>query len=281
MNYRINDLENFVETARCPTMAVAAKRLEITQPSLSESIKRLESDLKVILFYRSRSGIQLTPNGKIFLDSAKLAISNLLHIESLSENNSLFHGRSIIIGCHSTVASYVLPTALSSLAKKIPDYRIQLKHGTSRDIQALVQEGKVDLGIIINPNPVPDLILKKLGTDKVYVWNSSKKKETNKLICNPEIFQTQSILKKWKGHPTEIIETDNFELTIRLVEKGIGYGIIPERAVNLTRSDLLKCDHLPTYDDNIGIIYRPEFGKNIFEKETINAISRALNIGKD
>lgn len=276
MKYRINDLENFVETAKCPTMAMAAKRLEITQPSLSESIKRLESDLKAILFYRSRSGIQLTPNGKILLDSAKTALSSLIHIESLNENHSLFKGRSITIGCHATVASYTLPIALDNIAKKIPDYRIQLKHGTSRDIQVLVQGGKVDVGIVINPNPVPDLILKKLGNDKIHVW-SSNKSTPNKLICNTEILQTQSILKKWKNHPTEIIETDSFELTIRLVEKGIGFGIIPERAVSISGADLIKCKNLPNYDDIIGIIYRPEFGKNPFEKEMIKAIVKVFD----
>lgn len=278
MKYRISDLENFVETAKCATMAMASKRLEITQPSLSESIKRLESDLSVILFYRSRSGIQLTPNGKILLESAKAALSSLLYVESLNENHSSFKGRSITIGCHTTVASYTLPMALETISKKIPDYRIQLKHGTSRDIQSLVQEGKVDIGIVINPNPVPDLILKKLGSDKVHVWNSPGKKIPNKLICNTEIFQTQSILKKWKNHPGEIIETDSFELTIKLVEKGIGYGIIPERAVNMTGTDLVKCKHLPSYDDVIGLIYRPEFGKNPFEKETVKAIVQVFDI---
>jgi hypothetical protein len=64
----------------------------------------------------------------------------------------------------------------------------------------------------------------------------------------------------------------NSALTIRLVEKGIGYGIIPERAVNLSGAKLIKSKHLPTYEDVIGIIYRPEFGKNLFEKEVINSI---------
>lgn len=61
MKYRMTDLRNFVEASSCPTIMQAAQKLEISQPALSESIKRLESDLGYLLFYRSRTGIKLTP----------------------------------------------------------------------------------------------------------------------------------------------------------------------------------------------------------------------------
>jgi DNA-binding transcriptional LysR family regulator len=272
MNYRINDLENFIETANCRTMAMAARKLDITQPSLSESIKRLEQDLRTVLFYRSRSGIQLTMSGRTVLENAKKAISSLSLVDSISKTSTVFNGRTVIIGCHSVVASFTLPTALQKLAKTAPDYRVQIKHGSSREIQSLVQDGRVDIGIVINPNPVPDIVIKKLGIDRVSVWSSPNTKTFNKLICNTENFQTQNILKKWKNYPTEIIDTDSYDLSIRLVEKGIGYGIIPERAVKLLGAHIKKCEQFPSYEDTIGLIFRPEFGKNVFEKEIISSI---------
>jgi DNA-binding transcriptional LysR family regulator len=64
MKYRIRDIENFVTKAYCVTIVQAAKLLGIGQPSLSESLKRLEQDHGALLFYRSRTGIQLTPEGR-------------------------------------------------------------------------------------------------------------------------------------------------------------------------------------------------------------------------
>ena len=78
MNFRMNDLENFIATAHCRTLSESATRLEITQPALSESIKRLESDLSEILFFRSRAGIALTPSGRNVLELAQSAVSRLM-----------------------------------------------------------------------------------------------------------------------------------------------------------------------------------------------------------
>ncbi|MGZ3770618.1 MAG: LysR family transcriptional regulator [Bdellovibrio sp.] len=143
--------------------------------SLSESIKRLEADLKIKLFYRSRNGITLTPNGRM-----------------------------VTIGCHPVVASYSLPAALQALSTKAPDYKIHLKHGSSRNIQTLIQMGQIDIGVVVNPTAVPDLIIRKLAYDEVCVWSSERKSE--KLICHMDLFQTQYVLRKWKNHPTEIID---------------------------------------------------------------------------
>ncbi|MGZ3805763.1 MAG: LysR family transcriptional regulator substrate-binding protein [Pseudobdellovibrionaceae bacterium] len=87
----------------------------------------------------------------------------------------LFKGRIITIGCHPVVASYSLPKAFQTLGQKSPDYKIYLKHGTSRNIQTLIQMGQVDIGIVINPTFAPDLVIKRLAYDEVCVWSGGKK----------------------------------------------------------------------------------------------------------
>lgn len=272
MNFRISDLKNFIETAGCNTMSEAARKLEITQPALSESIKRLEEDLGGLLFYRSRSGISLTPTGQSVLDRARNAVSALFEVESINDNQALFKGRRITIGCHPVVASYTLPNALKQLEKKAPDYRVDLKHDLSRNIQSGIQKGLIDVGLVINPSPAPDLVIRKIATDDVCVWSAKGLKNSERLICNLDLFQTQSILRKWKKPPTEIINTESLELIVRLVDNQIGYGIIPERAVRLLGADLKKHTDLPTYRDEICLVYRPEFGKNDFEKLVLQSL---------
>lgn len=272
MKYRMKDLENFAATSNCTTMGEASRKLGISQPALSESVQRLESDLGATVFYRSRSGIQLTPKGRLFLAKVKELISSVQNLETDPSEDQIFKRQSISVGCHLTVASYTLPKALSMLAKTAPDYRIDLRHDLSRNIQMEVQRGRLDLGIVINPVRVPDLVITKLSFDTVAVWSKAGAFSSDTLICNSDLFQSQSILKKWKNRPQRTLETEGLELICRLTAQGIGYGIIPTRAVDLSGEKLVQVRTLPTYKDEIALVYRPEFGKTPAEKALVEAV---------
>ena len=271
MNFRMNDLENFIEVAACKTMSEAAKKLGISQPALSESIKRLESDLGEVLLYRARSGITLTPAGNAICSTAKNAISLLLGIEAIQKSGPNFGSRTITIGCHPTVASYFLPGALKRLEKVAPDYKIILKHDLSRNIQSEIQQGLIDIGIVVNPSPSPDLVIREIGKDEVAVWGA-KNARRDKVFCSLDLVQTQSILRKWKGQPVTKINTNSLELIVRLVEAGLGLGIVPTCTVNLLGAHIQKLDSTPVYQDSIHIVYRPEFGKSQIEHEVVRAL---------
>jgi DNA-binding transcriptional LysR family regulator len=276
MKYRFNDILNFLATYPCKTINQAANKLEISQPALSESLKRLEKDLGLILFYRSRSGIELTSSGKVFLvkaQSLKEAYNNL----DISENQkNHFDGRSITIGCHTTIAQYSIPSALSYLKAKAPDYKIELKHDISRTIQEGVQKGQIDVALVANPVEVPDLVIKQVGTDTIKVWSSDKTTKFDTIICDLELFQTHSILKHWENKPHKLLSVQNFGLICRIVAKGVGYGVITERAVILSGLNLYPQKKLPVHNDSICMIYRPEFGKNAAERLVIDALKQSV-----
>lgn len=276
MKYRLNDIRNFVEMASCETIIQCATKLEISQPALSESLKRLEQDLGCTLFYRSRSGIQLTTSGKVILDKAQTALRAFLDLDILSSEENVFAGRTIVIGCHSTVAQYSIPKTFSYLKSSAPDYKIELRHDLSRNIQSDIQRGVIDLGIVINPVRVPDLIIRPVANDVVGVWTNKNSKNLDTVICNPNLFQTQSILKKWKDKPQKIISTESLELICRLVAEDIGFGIIPQRAVDLLPTQLRQLEKLPIYKDEIALVYRPEFGRVASERLTIEALEKSF-----
>ena len=276
MKYRLNDISNFLATYPCKTINQAANKLEISQPALSESLKRLEQDLGQILFYRSRSGIELTPSGQVFLKKAQTLMEayNGLDISDASVKN--FGSRVITIGCHTTVAQYSMPSALSFLKANAPDYKIELVNDLSRKIQEGVQKGQIDIALVSNPVEVPDIVIIKVGHDIVKLWSADKSKKYDTIICDLELFQAHSILKHWKEKPNKVITVQNFGLISRIVNAGIGYGIIPERAVRLSGMKLLAHDNLPVHNDSICIIHRPEFGKNTPERLVIEALKQSV-----
>jgi DNA-binding transcriptional LysR family regulator len=276
MKYRMRDLENFALTVDCATMGEAARKLRISQPALSESIQRLEEDLGSSVFYRSRAGIQLTPIGRVFLKKVSRLLSSVQNLEIEANEQSVFGGQSISVGCHLTVASYTLPKALLKLKESAPDFRIELKHDFSRNIQMEIQKGRLDLGIVVNPVRVPDIVVSRLGFDLVSVWSKAGQFSTDTLIYNPNLLQSQSLLKKWSNRPRKTIETDGLELICRLTAKGLGYGIIPTQAVELSNEPLVAVKSLPTFRDEIALVYRPEFGKTLAERALITAIKSAF-----
>lgn len=209
---------------------------------------------------------------------AKLRIVDIIS-ESLNSEEIQNDSRLITIGCHSTVASYFLPKAFRFIQEVNPSYQIRLRHDLSRNVQLAVQQGEIDIAIVVNPTPVPDLIIKPLAKDEICIWKKTYEKEENfdKIFCNLSLFQTQTILRRWKDKPTKIIDTDSLELIARFVKEGLGYGIIPNRAMNLL--DMKNCKKVlktPTFHDVISLIYRPEFGKHSIEKNIIESLKRSV-----
>ncbi len=265
---RLNVMHNFIEVSSFSSFSLAAKKMEVTQPALSESISRLEKDLGFKLFYRTKNGVSLTPQGRKTLERVKKAYQI---IASLGEEE-IGSIPMINLGCHSVVASYFLPEFFSLIAKKIPDHRIQLKHDLSRNIQFEIQAGRIDIGIVVNAIKNPDLIIKKIAEDSVCVWQSKKRTPQQQVIADLNLFQTQSILKKWTHAPKSITSTESLDLIIRMTHQGCGYGIIPKKAVDLVGLDLVQVANTPHFKDQFSVVHRPEFGKTPYEKEILAAI---------
>ena len=272
MKYRLSDLRNFLETSYANKLTLAAQKLEISQPALSGSIKRLEELHGYQLFYRSKQGIQLTPNGRFFQERVKNALGVLESLEEAGPSKNIFEGSAITIGCHPVVAQYSLPRALTHLKEAAPDYKINLVHDLSRKILNEIQFGRIDIGILINPIKVPDLVIRTLAFDKIGIWRSKKTKSFDTVICEQDLFQTQSILKRWKQKPARIIQTSSLELTCHLVASDIGWGIIPQKAVELSGLDLHMESQMPTFKDEICLVHRPEFGRAPAEKLMIDSL---------
>ena len=170
-----------------------------------------------------------------------------------------------------------MPKALSYISKNAPDYQVRFRHDLSRNVQLEVQRGNIDVGIVINPVEVPDVVIRKIATDTVSVWSGKSGFDKDTVICNTSLFQTQHILRKWKNKPWRVIDTDSLELICRLVAAGLGFGIVPGRAVDLMGLRLQQVKSLPTYHDQICLVYRPEFGANRAESLIVEAMKTSLN----
>ncbi|OUR95409.1 hypothetical protein A9Q84_16375 [Halobacteriovorax marinus] len=272
----IRDLENFYNISQYKSFSFASKMLGVTQPTLSESIKRLEKDIGTQLFYRSKAGIKLTPKGEQTLSHVIRLLNIKNEIETVSKEHDQIN-QTFKVGCHAVVAGYFLTSFLQTLHKSYENVTVNFQHDHSRSVQTLIQDGNIDLGVVVNPIRNPDLIIKKLCDDKICIWQATKSSpRTDQFIADMGLSQVQAILRSWSQTPFKHISTTDFHLIGELAESGIGYGILPEKFVRQKKLKLKQVFPKAIYKDELALVYRPEFGKNEVEAFLVKSLIQSF-----
>jgi DNA-binding transcriptional LysR family regulator len=138
----------FLKTAEKLSFTKAAEVLFMTQPAVTKHIHKLEQELGVKLFKRTGHKIKLTTAGQILLKHAKKIEHNYNQLTfDLGQLADEVKGQ-IKIGASTTIAQYVLPGILSKFNQKYPELKITVLNGNSEQIEQLLLNETIDLGII-------------------------------------------------------------------------------------------------------------------------------------
>lgn len=256
------DLQYFLEVSRTLNISRAAERIGISQPTLTQSIRKLEEAVGIPLLLRSRTGVRLTKSGqKIAAQTVDLLEKwASLQREALDDEYEL-QGR-FRVGTHPSVARYTLPMFFKELSRRAPRIEIELLHDLSRNITDAVINYRADLGFVINPVHHPDLVLKKMAEDSVTIFEAPRR--SGKLLFgDPELIQTQWVLKRLKNSEldfTSFVPAPNLEVVHRLTAEGVGYGILPSRVAHCEPGVTLKNvnSKLPAFKDQLFLAYRKD-----------------------
>ncbi len=130
------------------SISKAAKKLFLTQPSLSKCIQKIESSLGTKLFNRTSTGLVLTFAGERYYQTAIdiMKIYNDFEIE-VSEINNLKKGR-ITLGITRYLAAYLLPIILPKFKQQCPNIEVNIVEENSTDLEILLSSGKLDFAIM-------------------------------------------------------------------------------------------------------------------------------------
>lgn len=269
MSITYRDLENFIICAESKTLSEAAEKLGMAQPSLSLGLKKLETELETKLFLRSKEGLKLSPHGKSILPDAREALLNLEKIKGKKLSVKFK------VGCHPSVGMFILGQFLKIMHKERPDLDFEIVNGTSHEINNMVAKGEVDFGIVMNPVKFQGLIIKSIGEDDVFVWESPSKYQ-NKIIYNPQMLQVLSIISRWKDVPEQTINVDNLELAAHLTHSGAGMGILPSQVVKAQRFNLKRVPNTPSFKDHLTLVCYPEIIKSSEGRIVFEALKKSF-----
>jgi len=144
----IQQLEALVLLVEERTFAAAAKKMNLTQPSISKHIKNLEGLIDVDIIDRGSPGIVLTNEGRILHAYARriLKLRDEAHEKIAQTRDSSF--RHIFIGASTIPGSYILPRALGVLKDRFPNIMAHVRSGDSHDILEMVASDQVEIGFI-------------------------------------------------------------------------------------------------------------------------------------
>jgi DNA-binding transcriptional LysR family regulator len=146
----LRQLEVFLAVAREKSFSLAAKKIHSSQPTLSEHVSELETELGKPLFFRRgrRRIVAVTEAGRVFAEFAERAISAIEDgRQALADLDGLTHG-SLLIGASTTPGLYVLPRIIAAFRTKYPGVDVKLQIANSQAIEGRVRERELDLGIV-------------------------------------------------------------------------------------------------------------------------------------
>lgn len=277
MDTNLSDLRYFCTVAKLKNLSKASIELGVTQPTLSQAIKRLEQKVEANLLLRSKKGVDLTQEGVLLYQRSLELLNYWNETQALVGNHKFRLKGRIQLGCHPSVALYSLQHFLPQFLKENPEVDIKLDHDLSRTITEKVIHNELDLGLVINPTDHPDLVKKRILKDEVcFWWNKTKAPQSVPLIYDPDLLQSKSMLKRLKIKFQGEIQTNSLENIAQLVNKGVGVGIIPSRVVKASGARLYPLKHAPSFKDELYLVYRFERKGSVLLQNLIKSITSGL-----
>jgi LysR family hydrogen peroxide-inducible transcriptional activator len=227
---------------------LASEKCFVTQPTLSMQIQKLEEELGVKIFDRTKQPVIPTEIGARIIAQARIVLKEAgLIREMISEQKDTMTGE-IRIGVIPTIAPYLLPPLFKTIREKYPQVKLVVKELITEDVIHELKNNRLDCGIVVTP--LKDASIKEdiLFYEELFVYVSRKNLLFDKKYVMPAEINPDQLWLLEEGHcfRSQILnlcelqkhtglnfkyETGNIETLKRMVDKTDGITILPELAV--------------------------------------------------
>ena len=261
-----NNLRIFITAAELESLTEAAKKLYISQPAVSQAIRKLEEELNVKLFIRNkRNRLTLTDVGKEILALAyKMAdLENRLYQTAYEENHLM--GGVVRVATVPLGASLILSRVLPIFKKQVPGVMVELLEGTPLEVKNMVLNYQVDLGISTSPymdmQHIPLLKDRMISISRDNAESIDLRKETIDLVlCR---VARDSLAEQLAGQSIVLshsLVVEAASTQINMIAEGNGKGIISELMLSTIPNELVRGSVTPKMEMEISLIAH-DFGE--------------------
>lgn len=255
----ITQLQYVLAVAEHKNFTLAAEKCFVTQPTLSMQIQKIEEELNILIFDRSKKPIQLTDIGQKIVNQAKNIVNEADRIKDIVEQQKGFIGGEFRLGIIPTIMPTLLPMFLSNFVNKYPKVKLLIEELNTEEIIQKLKNGHLDAAIAATPledEKIKEIVL-YFEPFVAYIPENHSNFEKKEITINDldvsEILLLQDghcfrdgILNLCKnGVVTEKnnfqIESGSFETLIKLADEGLGTTLLPYlHTLDLKEKDKLK-----------------------------------------
>lgn len=275
----------------------AAESCDVTQPTLSMQIQKLEDELGVLLFDRSHQPVKTTKIGESLVAQARVIIneSQIFH-DIVQDDKGEVKGH-VSIGIIPTLAPYLLPIFIKKFSQKHPNLHINIEELQTHQILEKMKSNALDLALLVTPIEDEKLVTTPLFYEPFLVYTSeqhplihkSKVAQTDLnsndlwLLTEGHCFreQTLTVCRNRKKNTDEqknvTFESGSLETLRRMVDQENGFTLLPLLAAqDVLNSKKLKEFSVPVPTREVSLIHTPFFKRDALKASLVDAIQKSL-----
>ena len=252
-------LEYIVAVDTWRHFATAAAQCSVTQPTLSMQIQKLEAELEVQLFDRSKVPVVPTAEGVEIIQQARVILKEVERLGELVRERKGEMIGDLRLGILPTVAPYLLPLFLNGFLQKYPGIRLKVTELTTEAMVDRLKKHLLDAGILVTPLDDPGIFEQPLFYEAFVVYVSPAEEMYRKRYVLADDIDVRHLWLLQEGHcmrsqimhlcelKTQMQEDNNFyyeagsiETLKKMVETNNGLTILPELALQDLNAQQLK-----------------------------------------
>lgn len=238
----LTELKFIVAVAQERNFRRAAEKCFVTQPALSLAIKKLEEELQVVIFERSRTDVNLTEIGAKIVEQAEKVLEETARIKQLAELGKNQLKGTLKLGLIHSIGPYLLPEIIPILRKTAPEMPLEVEENLTANLETQLRNGVIDAAIIALPFDVPGLQYKAMYDEEFDVVVPIQHHWANRKHIRPEELSDEKVLLLNSGHcfsnqvtqacpelsrKGEILQGNSLETIRNMVASNLGITVLP------------------------------------------------------
>ncbi len=294
----LNELRYVVTLAQEQHFGRAAEKCFVSQPTLSIAVKKLEDELNITLFERSRNQVTLTPAGQAIVNQAQKVLNEARTIKELAQAGQDQLSVPLRVGAILTVGPYLFPYCIPQLREVAPNMPLVIEENYTANLRRQLRDGKLDVIIVALPFSEPDTITVPLYDEDFMLVASSQHELAEREVVDPNELRNETLLFLGDGHcfKDQVIEShpvfrDKYEQrdhamiagegssieTLRhMVASGMGLTVLPASAASVSQYQpgflAVKPFVSPRPKRTVAMAYRASFTR----PKAIEALKKAI-----
>jgi len=290
----LRDLKAFMAVVEHGSFTKAASESFVSQPSLSKSIKKLEETLRVELLNRSTRHVELTDAGSIVYKQGQKIMGSVMELHILLDDLLNIQTGAIKLGIPPLIGTLFFPDIARNFHMQYPKVRLELVERGAKMIGTLVEDGEVDIGIVVLPTDERKFSVQPFVEDQFFVFiNDSHPLALKKFIQLEDLKNETFIIftEEFTLHDyvintcntagfTPIIgyKSSQWDLIVELVSSNLGITLLPYSIAAKQTNNNVKIIPLKDFDMpwRLGVITKKNSYQSFALKQLLNSISREV-----